>query len=115
MAQGGGLAEIGRLPGKSDATISAVRSGAGVFAAEGPQLEEFNHLLITEKYAELLPMATTWFEEGLKKGLEEGQQAGLEKGQRRTLTRQLEKKFGPLTPSLSTQFESSIGRAAWRN
>jgi hypothetical protein len=73
---------------------------------EGPQLEEFNHLLMTEKYAEVLPMATTWFEEGLKKGLEEGQQAGLEKGQRRTLIRQLEKKFGPLTLRLLAQVES---------
>jgi Domain of unknown function (DUF4351) len=73
---------------------------------EGPQLEEYNHLLVTKKYAEVRPMATTWFEEGLKKGLEEGQQVGLEKGQRRTLIRQLDKKFGPLTPRLLAQVES---------
>ena len=68
---------------------------------EGPQLEEFNHLLITEKYAEVLPMATTWFEEGLEKGRV--------LGQRRILQKQLEKRFGPLDRQVLVKLESLSG------
>ena len=65
---------------------------------EGPQLEEFNHLLMTEEYMAVLPTQRTWFEEGLEKGLEQGQ--------RRTLRRQLEKRFGPLGPRTLARLES---------
>jgi hypothetical protein len=47
-------------------------------------------------------MATTWFEEGLEKGRQEG----LLQGQRRLLQLQLEKLFGPLSPSVRTRLEA---------
>jgi hypothetical protein len=61
---------------------------------EGPQLEEFEQLLVTERYVGVRPMATTWFEEGV------------EKGQRRLLRRLLEKRFGPLSAPVLARLES---------
>jgi hypothetical protein len=69
---------------------------------EGPQLEAFEHLLVTERYAGIRPMATTWFEEGLEKGRQEG----LLQGQRRLLQLQLEKLFGPLSPGARARLEA---------
>jgi hypothetical protein len=57
---------------------------------EGPQLEEFNHLLVTEKYAEVLPMATTWYEQG----------------QFNLVWKQLEKRFGQLPPRVLARLEA---------
>ena len=59
---------------------------------EGPQLQEYEHLLLTEPYREVLPMATTWYERGMEKGIE--------KGQRRLLLVQLEDRFGPLSEAV---------------
>jgi hypothetical protein len=84
---------------------------------EGPQLQEFNELLLSERYSEVRPMATTWFEEGLEKGMQRGLEQGLEKGLQkgreegrlRTLhliARQLEKRFGPLSPETRLRLES---------
>jgi hypothetical protein len=62
---------------------------------EGPQLQEFNHLLMSEPYQGVQRMGTTWFEEGM------------EKGSRRILQRQLEKRFGgPLSPEALARLES---------
>jgi hypothetical protein len=61
---------------------------------EGPQLQEFNNLLLSGRYEGVRPMATTWFEEG--------QLAGL----RRTVSRQLEKRFGPLSAETRTRLEA---------
>jgi hypothetical protein len=57
---------------------------------EGPQLEEFNHLLVTPKYGGAMKVQATWFEQGLEQGEV--------RGERKVLRRQLEKKFGPLSP-----------------
>ena len=57
---------------------------------EGPQLEEFNHLLITEKYMAVQLIGSTWFEQG----------------QQRVLLRQLEKRFGPLSPEARARLNS---------
>jgi hypothetical protein len=61
---------------------------------DGPQLEEFNHLLVTERYAGVRPMATTWFEQGKLQG------------ERRMVRRFLEKKFGPLSSVILARLES---------
>jgi hypothetical protein len=61
---------------------------------EGPQLEEYNHLLLTPKYGGAMKLQATWYEEGELKGL------------RRLLRRQLEKKFGPLSPEVALRLES---------
>lgn len=61
---------------------------------EGPQLEEYNHLLTTERYMGVQPMATTWFEQGKLQG------------ERRIVRRFLEKKFGPLSPAVLARLES---------
>jgi Domain of unknown function (DUF4351) len=57
---------------------------------EGPQLEEFKHLLVTEKYKGIQPMATTWFEEGIC----------------HVVRRLLERKFGTLSPQVLARLES---------
>jgi hypothetical protein len=89
---------------------------------EGPQLTEFNEMLLSERYCEVRPMATTWFEDGLAKGMEQGLEKGLvqglekglEKGRqegqlhalRLLVSRQLEKRFGPLPPETRVRLES---------
>lgn len=60
---------------------------------EGPQLEEYEVLLRTEPYREVLPMATTWFEQGMEKGMEKGREGG----QRDLIRDQLEARFGELS------------------
>jgi hypothetical protein len=65
---------------------------------EGPQLDEFNQLLLTERYAEIQPMATTWFEQGIE--------TGILQGQIRTLRKLIEKRFGPLTPPVLTRLDA---------
>ena len=54
---------------------------------EEPQLAEYQGLLRTEPYQEANKMAVTTFEKGM------------EKGQRTLLHRQLERRFGPLSPT----------------
>ena len=55
---------------------------------EGPQLEEFNHLLVTEKFMPVQQIGLTWFEEGELQG------------QRKMLQRLMEKRFGSLSPAV---------------
>jgi hypothetical protein len=58
-------------------------------------MQDFNHRLMGEPYVGVRPMATTWFEEGRLDML------------RRTVSRQLEKRFGaPLSPEVRTRLES---------
>jgi hypothetical protein len=73
---------------------------------EGPQLKEFNHLLVTPKYGGAMQLQATWFEQGLEKGLEQGLEQGEVKGERKLLRRQLEKKFGPLSAEAARRLES---------
>jgi hypothetical protein len=97
---------------------------------EEPQQREFDQLLVSEAYKEILPMTTTWFEQGLEQGrqqgleqgrqqgleqgqqqgLEQGQQQGLEQGQqqgeRKMLRLILEGRYGPLSPRALERLES---------
>jgi hypothetical protein len=57
---------------------------------EGPELEEYNRLLTTEKYKAVLEMQRTFVEEELC----------------RVVRRMLEKKFGPLGPQAVARLES---------
>jgi Domain of unknown function (DUF4351) len=57
---------------------------------EGPALAEYEHLLLTEKYGEAGMIGKTSFE----------------KGQFSILLRQIEKRFGPLSPSLRARLDS---------
>jgi hypothetical protein len=59
-------------------------------------------------------MAMTTFEKGVQAGLqqavttfEKGVQAGLQRGQRTMLQKQLEARFGPLSPGAQQHLESS--------
>ena len=61
---------------------------------EGAQQEEFEQLLKRPKYGGVMKLQATWLEEGELKGL------------RRLLRRQLEKKFGPLSPEALRRFET---------
>jgi hypothetical protein len=61
---------------------------------EGPQLEAFHHLLVTEKYMAVQQIGLTWFEEGELQG------------QRKMLQRLLEKRFGPLGPHILLRLKS---------
>jgi hypothetical protein len=62
------------------------------------QAEELAALLRTERYQGAQAMAVTTFERGM--------QAGLQQGQRTTLRKQLEARFGPLSPSAQQRLES---------
>jgi hypothetical protein len=73
---------------------------------EGPQLDEFKHLLTTKPYVEARKMATTWYEEGIEKGIEEGIEKGIEKGECRMLRRLIEERFGPLSASAVARLEA---------
>jgi len=61
---------------------------------EGQQLDEFNHLLTTERYTGVQPMASTWFEDGKMHAL------------RSVLRKQLSKRFGVLNESIPKRLDS---------
>ena len=76
---------------------------------EEPQQREFDHLLTSEPYKEILPMTTTWYEQGV------------EKGRRSYVKFLLENRFGPLGPRALEKLESwpderleELGRALLR-
>jgi hypothetical protein len=88
------------------------------------QAQELGALLRTERYQGAQAMAVTTFEKGVQAGLqqaattfEKGVQAGLQQaattfekglqqGQRRMLQKQLEARFGPLSPGAQERLES---------
>jgi hypothetical protein len=61
---------------------------------EGPQLQEFEHLLVTEPYTGVKIMAMTYVEQGRQEG------------RRELLQNQLEKRFGPLSASVRERLQS---------
>ena len=61
----------------------------------------FEGLLRTEPFQGVKAMGQTWFEQGIEKGIERGQL--LER--RRTIRRQLEKKFGMLSPDMLARID----------
>jgi hypothetical protein len=65
---------------------------------EEPQQREYDQLLRSEPYKEILPMATTWFEKGVEQGRHQGE--------RNIVRRQLEKKFGPLSTHAGERLDS---------
>jgi hypothetical protein len=66
------------------------------------QAQELGALLRTERYQGAQAMAVTTFEKGVQAGL----QQGLQQGQRTTLRKQLEIRFGPLSPGAQQRLES---------
>jgi hypothetical protein len=77
------------------------------------QAQELEALLRTERYQGAQAMAMTTFEKGVQAGLqqaqttfEKGKQAGLQEGRRTTLEKQLEARFGPLSPSAQQRLDS---------
>ena len=60
----------------------------------GPQLAEYEQLLVTESFKEARMIGQTSYEKGV------------EKGQRALLQRQLERKFGPLNPATQERLGS---------
>lgn len=80
---------------------------------EGPQLAEFEHLLVSEPYREVKNMQLTWKEEGRLEGEVEGQ--------RKMLRLQLETRFGTLAPEADRRLRewppeslTDLGRALVR-
>jgi hypothetical protein len=77
------------------------------------QLQEFQKLVAGESYRGVQAMNTTWFEQGLEKGIE--------KGYCQLLQEQMEERFGSLSPAvlerlqqLPTERLSELGRALLR-
>jgi hypothetical protein len=68
----------------------------------GPHLQEYQRLLVTEEFQMVRALGQTTFE----KGVEQGEERGVLKGQRELLLRQLERRFGPLSPGARTRLES---------
>ncbi len=58
---------------------------------------EYEQLIRTPPYQEMIPMMTTTFEKGVLKGIQEGQ--------RRSVRLQLEKRFGPLPPAVRERLD----------
>jgi hypothetical protein len=74
------------------------------------QKEHLHALLQTEAYHEVEPLMKTTYERGIEAGIERGMERGIElgieRGERRAALRQLEAKFGPLTPKVKQQVEA---------
>jgi hypothetical protein len=97
-------------------------------ALDEAQAQELGALLRTQRYQGVQTMAVTTFEKGVQAGLqqaattfekgvqaglqqaattfEKGVQAGLQQGQRTMLQKQLEARFGPLSPNAQQHLES---------
>ena len=86
--------------------------------------ERVQALLHAEAYREVEPLMKTTYErgieqrhrtrieQGIERGIEQGIERGIEQGERRLTLRQLEAKFGPLSPEVKQQIEAlSPGRA----
>ena len=56
---------------------------------------------------DIMGLASVLREEGREEGIEQGMQKGMQKGALQLLMRQLEKKFGALSPDLMTKLEQS--------
>jgi flagellar biosynthesis/type III secretory pathway protein FliH len=77
------------------------------------QARELGELLQTERYRGAHAMAMTTFEkgvqaglqQGLQQGLEQGLEQGLQRGQWTTLQKQLEARFGALSPGAQQRLE----------
>jgi flagellar biosynthesis/type III secretory pathway protein FliH len=78
------------------------------------QKERLQALLHTEAYQEVQPLMKTTYERGLEQGIQRGLEQGIqrgieqgiEQGERRSALRQMEAKFGPLTPEVKQQVEA---------
>jgi hypothetical protein len=74
------------------------------------QRDRLEALLQTEPYQEALPLMKTTYERGIEQGMERGISQGIERGielgERRAALRQMEAKFGPLTPQVKQQVEA---------
>jgi hypothetical protein len=86
-------------------------------ALDQAQAQELEALLRTERYQGAQAMAVTTFERGVQAGLQQaattfekgvqtGLQQGLQQGRRTTLQKQLEARFGPLSPGAQQRLES---------
>jgi hypothetical protein len=70
-------------------------------ALDEAQARELEALLRTERYQGVQAMAVTTFEKGMQAGLQQGLQQGL----RTMLRKQLEARFGPLSPGAQGRLE----------
>lgn len=64
---------------------------------EGPAIEEYEHLLLTERFPEVRAMAMTTYEKGRVEG------------QRALIQEQLEVRFGPLSPTVVMRLSEMAG------
>jgi flagellar biosynthesis/type III secretory pathway protein FliH len=74
------------------------------------QTERLQALLHTEAYQQVETIMKTTFERGIEQGIERGIERGIEQGiiqgERRSTLRQLEAKFGPLSPTVKQQLDA---------
>jgi Domain of unknown function (DUF4351) len=74
------------------------------------QTERLQALLHTEAYQQVETIMKTTFERGIEQGIERGIERGIEQGiiqgERRSALRQLEAKFGPLSPTVKQQLDA---------
>jgi hypothetical protein len=70
------------------------------------QKERLQALLQTEAYREVEPIMKTTYERGIEDGIERGIERGIEQGERRSALRQMEAKFGPLSPAVKQRVEA---------
>ncbi len=74
------------------------------------QNERVQALLHTEANREVEPLMKTTYErgieDGIERGIEQGIERGIELGERRAALRNMEAKFGPLSPEVKGQLEA---------
>ncbi|MGO9465752.1 MAG: DUF4351 domain-containing protein [Isosphaeraceae bacterium] len=70
------------------------------------QQERLQALLHTEEYQEVEPLMKTTYERGIEHGIERGIERGILQGERRSVLRQMEAKFGPLSAKVKQQVEA---------
>jgi hypothetical protein len=70
------------------------------------QKERLQGLLQTEAYREVGPLMKTTYERGVEEGIERGIERGIVQGERQSTLRQLEAKFGMLSPDIKQQVEA---------
>jgi uncharacterized protein DUF4351 len=86
-------------PGKAPSPpVSVLGLSGGYATLDEAQAKELGALLRTERYQGTQTMAMTTFEKGV--------QAGLQQGWHTALRKQLEARFGPLSPSAQERLDS---------
>jgi hypothetical protein len=83
--------------------VECLEAYADLDDAQGERLQALLH---TEAYQEAEAIMKTTYERGIERGIEQGIERGIVQGERQSTLRQLEAKYGPLSPATRQQVEA---------